>query len=91
MSVHVYRAIKNAFESAVSVIWTRTLSLWIDETDDFAQKYSCKPIMCVATAEILSLHGYYYNSKHVPVQPDFCRILAEIHSEKSSREEWKSG
>ena len=35
------------------------------------------------------MHGYYYNSKHVPVQPDFCRILAEIHSEKSSREEWK--
>lgn len=91
MSVHVYQAIKNKVESAVfSYLDARTLSLLIDAIDGAPTKVIPVGQSCeVNLKEILSLHGYRYTVKQEPVQPAFCRALAEIYSNIDSYKEWK--
>ena len=91
MSVHVYQAIKDKVESAVfSYLDARTLSLLIDARDGAPTKVIPVGQSCeVNLKEILSLHGYYrYDVNQEPVQPAFCRVLAEINSNINSYNEW---
>lgn len=92
MSVHAYQAIKGASETVVcSYLDARTLSLLIDAGDDAHTKVIPVGQSCeVQLQKILSLHGYYsYDVKRDPVQPEFCRSLAEIYSNKDSYYEWR--
>lgn len=92
MSVHTYQALKKAAAPAVfSYLDARTLSLMIDTKDDDTTKKIYIGQDCpVQLKEILSLHGYrVYTVKQGQVHPDFCRVLAEIYSNKDAYEQWK--
>lgn len=91
MAVHVYQAIKSKCPAVFSYLDARTLSMFIDANEDAPVKSIPVSRLChVQLKEILLLHNYRrYKINDSPVQPVFCRAVAEICSKENSYKEWR--
>lgn len=94
MAVHAYQAVKEACPGAVfSYLDAKTLSLFIEKNGQ-NRNISVARALHLSLPDMLSLHGYSLprdddDVRKVPVQPEICTALANVHSKADAFKQWR--